>query len=84
MSARIVRLSSGLFAHSQNRSKSSIKVLPWASEEGMAHLALTRFGSVLDFGKQFRLNPDALVRDPLGIGLGFSDQWRQALAQLGG
>jgi hypothetical protein len=50
----------------------------------MAHLALTRFGSVLDLGEQFRLNPDALVRDPLGVGLGFADQGRQALAQLSG
>ena len=40
----------------------------------MPHLSLRRFGTVLDFGKQFRLHPDTPVRDPLGIGLSFSDQ----------
>ena len=60
------------------------QILPQALEEGMADLSLGRLGAVLDLGVELRLHPDALVRDPRGIGLGFSDQWRQALAQLGG
>src|SRR4051794_27401986 len=36
----------------------------------MTHLTLGRLGAVLDFGKQLRLHPDALVRYPLGIRLG--------------
>jgi hypothetical protein len=50
----------------------------------MADLSLGRFGAVLDLGVELRLKPDPLVRDPLGVGLGFSDQGREALAQLGG
>ena len=50
----------------------------------MPHLALGRFRAVLDLGQQLRLDPDALVRDPLGVGLGLADQRRQALAQIGG
>ena len=50
----------------------------------MAHLALGGLGSVLDLGVELRLHPDALVRDPLDVGLGFADQGREALAQLGG
>jgi hypothetical protein len=46
----------------------------------MADRSLGRFGAVLDLGVQLRLHPDALVRDPLGVGLRFSDQGREALA----
>jgi len=35
----------------------------------MAHLSLGRLRAVLDLGGQLRLNPNALVRDPLGVGL---------------
>jgi hypothetical protein len=50
----------------------------------MADLSLGGLGAVLDLCEEFRLHPDALVRDPLGVGLGFSDQRREALAQLSG
>jgi hypothetical protein len=40
----------------------------------VSHLALGRLGAVLDLGEQFRLYPDALVRDPFSVGLGFADQ----------
>jgi len=33
--------------------------------------------------EQLRLHPDALVRNALGVRLGFSNQRRQALAQIG-
>jgi len=37
----------------------------------MADLPRGRLGAVLDLGEQFRLDPDALVRDPSCVGLGF-------------
>jgi uncharacterized membrane protein YfcA len=46
-----------------------LQVLPQALEERVAHLALRRFGAVLDLGEQLWLDPDALVRDALGVGL---------------
>jgi len=55
-----------------------------APEEWVSHLALGRLGAVLDLGEQFRLYPDALVRDPFSVGLGFSDQGRETLTQFGG
>jgi hypothetical protein len=48
----------------------------------MTHLALCRFRAVLDLGEQFRLYPDALVRDALGVGLCLTDQRRETLAQF--
>ena len=53
-------------------------------EKRMADLALGRLGAVLDLGEQLRLDPDALVRDPLAVGLGLADQRREALAQVCG
>jgi hypothetical protein len=50
----------------------------------MADLSLRRLGTILDFREQLWRHPDALVRDALGVGLGFTDQGRQAFAQLGG
>jgi len=50
----------------------------------MAHLSLGRLGAVFDFREQFGLDPDALMSDSLGVGLGFTDQGREALTQLGG
>ena len=50
----------------------------------MPHLALGGLGPVLDLGEQFGLYPDPFVRDPLGVGLGLADQWRQAFSQRGG
>jgi hypothetical protein len=49
----------------------------------MAHLALGGLGPILDLRQQRRLDPDRLVRDLPGIGLGFSDQRRQPLSQVG-
>ena len=54
----------------RNRSQIIAKPL----EHRVAYLALRRLGTVFDLGKQFRLDPNALVRDPLGIGLSFPDQ----------
>ena len=50
----------------------------------MPHLSLGRLRAVLDLGRELRFDPDALVRDPLGVGLRLPDQRRQALAQVGG
>ena len=61
----------------------ALEILPQALEEGMADLSLGRFCAVFDFREQLRLHPDALVRDPLGVGLRFADQRREALAQFG-
>jgi len=47
-------------------------------------LSLSRFRAVLDFGKQLRLDPDALVCDPLFEGLRLPNQRLQALPQVGG
>jgi hypothetical protein len=46
--------------------------------------SLSRFRAVLDFGKQLRLDPDALVCDPLFEGLRLPNQRLQALPQVGG
>jgi hypothetical protein len=54
--------------------RSSVRAL----EKRMTHFPFGRFGTALDFGQQLRLYPDSPVRDPLGIGLSFSDQRRQA------
>jgi hypothetical protein len=48
------------------------------------YLAFGRFRAVFDFGEQLGFNPDAFMRDALGIGLSFSDQGRKALSQIGG
>ena len=39
----------------------------------MQYLALRGLGAVLDVGKQFRLDPDALMRDALAVGLSFAE-----------
>jgi hypothetical protein len=39
----------------------------------MPYLALGGLGAVLDLGWQLGLDPDALVRDTLGVGLCFAD-----------
>jgi hypothetical protein len=36
-------------------------------EERVPHLAFRGLRPVFDFGEKFRLDPDALVRDPLGV-----------------
>jgi hypothetical protein len=75
---------SGLPFLVQARALLRLKVLPQPLEERVAHLAGRALGAVLDFGKQLRLHPDALVRGLLGVGLGLSDQRRQPLSQIGG
>ena len=40
----------------------------------MPYLTLHRLRAVFDFGQQLRLNPDAAVRDLLGVGLGLAYQ----------
>jgi hypothetical protein len=50
----------------------------------MPYLSLGGLGSVPDLGVELWLHPDALVSDPLGVGLSFPDQGREALAQFGG
>lgn len=49
----------------------------------MPDLALRRLRPVFDLGKQPGLDPDALVRDPLGVGLCLPDQRLEALLQVG-
>jgi hypothetical protein len=48
----------------------------------MPHLAFRRLRQVLDFRQQRRLDPDALMRDLLGVGLGFADQRLQPSLQV--
>ena len=50
----------------------------------MPDLSFRRFRPVLDLGKKLRLDPDAFVSDPLGVGLSLSDERRQPLAEIGG
>jgi hypothetical protein len=50
----------------------------------MPDLSLRRLGTVLDFGQQLRLDPDALVCDPLCEGLRLPNEGLQALPQVGG
>ena len=85
MSAGMVSvLSAACSPIASNDQRRSSRILPQALEEGMADLSLGRFGAVFDLGVELRLHPDALVRDPLSVGLGFADQRREALAQLRG
>jgi hypothetical protein len=60
---------------------SSQVILADAFEKRMPCLALSGLRPVLDFGQKLRLDPDALVRDPLGVGLCRADQRRQSLAE---
>jgi hypothetical protein len=50
----------------------------------MPDLALGRLRTVLDLGKELRLDPNALVRDPFRIGLRLADKRLEALAEVGG
>jgi hypothetical protein len=50
----------------------------------MPHLALGRLRAVFDFRQQRGFDPDAAMRDLLGVGLGLADQRFQARLQLGG
>ena len=54
------------------------QIFAQALEERMPDLAFSRFCAVFDFGQQLRLDPNAAMGDPLGIGLGFPDQRCQA------
>jgi len=64
------------FLHSakghRERSEASSKVLPDTPEERMSHLAFGGFGPVFDSSQQRRLNPNAAMRDLLGVGLRIS------------
>jgi hypothetical protein len=61
-----------------------LQVLPQAPEERVPHLSLGRLRAILDLGQKLGFNPDALVADALGIGLGPSDQGFKPLLQIGG
>jgi hypothetical protein len=50
----------------------------------MPDFTLRGLRAVFDLGQQLRLHPDALVCDPLGVGLRLADRWRQPLLQIGG
>ena len=50
----------------------------------MLDLSLRRLRPVLDLGQKLRLDPDALMRDPLREGLRLPDQRLQSLAQVRG
>src|SRR3954451_15514728 len=50
----------------------------------MSHLSLSRLRPIFNLRVDLRLNPDTLVRDALGVRLGFPDQGRQTFAQIGG
>jgi hypothetical protein len=62
----------------------SLQVLPQAAEERMADLSFRRLRAVLDFGQQFRLNPNSLARDVFGVGLRLPDERFQSFLQFGG
>jgi hypothetical protein len=47
----------------------------------MAQFAFSRLRPILDFGKQFWLNPDAALRDALAVRLRLADQRCEASAQ---
>ena len=57
-------------------------VLPDPFEERMTHLSFGGLRAVFDLGQQLRLDPDALVRDLLGIGLRLPDQRFQPCLQI--
>ena len=61
-----------------------LKILAQPAEERVPDLSFRRLRPVLDLGQQLRLDPDALVRDPLRERLRLPDQRRQALLQVGG
>jgi hypothetical protein len=61
-----------------------LEVFAQSFEEGMPDHSLGRFGAILNLGKQLRFDPDALVRDPLGVGLGRADKGLEASPQFGG
>jgi hypothetical protein len=48
----------------------------------MTHLSLRGLGAVLDLRQKLGFDPDALVRDALGVGLGFADQRCKTLAKI--
>ena len=59
----------------------SLQVLAQAAKERVPNLALSGFRPVFDFSQQLGLDPDTSMTDPLGVGLRFSDQWRQPRPQ---
>ena len=50
----------------------------------MPDLSLGRHCAILDLGQKLGFNPNALVADALGIGLGPSDEGFKPLLQIGG
>ena len=60
------------------------QILPQSPEEGMPDLPLRRFRAVFDFRKQLGLNPDALVRDALGVRLRLANERLQSFLQFCG
>ena len=49
----------------------------------MPDLSLGRLRAILDFGEKLGFNPDALVADAFGIGLGLADEGFKPLLQIG-
>src|SRR4051812_32639473 len=59
-----------------------LKILPQAAEERVPDLSLSRLRAILDFGEKLGFNPDALVADAFGIGLGLPDEGLKPLQQI--
>jgi hypothetical protein len=51
-------------------------------EERVPDLPFGGLRAVLDLGQKLRLDPDALVRDPLCEGLRLPNEWLESLAQV--
>jgi hypothetical protein len=60
------------------------QVLPQAPEERVPDLSLGGLRAILDLGQKLGFNPDSLVADALGIGLGLSDEGFKPLLEVGG
>jgi hypothetical protein len=60
------------------------QVLPQAPEEWVPDLSLGGLRAILDLGQKLGFDPDALVADAFGIGLGPSDEGFKPLLQIGG
>ena len=59
------------------------QVLAQAPEERVPDPSLGRLRAIFDLCQKLGFNPDALVADALGIGLGLSDEGFKPLLQIG-
>jgi hypothetical protein len=57
-------------------------ILAQTFEERVPDLPFGGLRAVLDLGQKLRLDPDALVRDPLCEGLRLPNEWLESLAQV--